>query len=218
MVWFPVDDAFHGHPKTRKAGLEAVGLWTVSGSFCMAYLTDGFVPEWFVKSLPRGLAMAKRLVEANLWYVGECDGERGFWFHDWKPWCTKEHVLAARENARQRKAKSRESHVTSRVTDAVSPWPIQSNPIQSNTLVTSSGELTQVEPPTFCPRHPTGTEKPCGACADARRTHEAWTQTQTENQLAHRRRLRQERESCQLCDENGMRETACGLTRCEHHA
>jgi len=108
MSWFPVDDAFHSHPKARRAGMEAIGLWTVSGSFCMAYLTDGFVPEWFVREKPRGLALAKRLVEAELWRVGRNGDEAGWWFHDWKPECTKEKVEEARAKARERKRKSRE--------------------------------------------------------------------------------------------------------------
>lgn len=143
MSWFPVDDAFHSHPKAQKAGDEALGMWARAGSHCMAYLTDGFVADWWVKQQARGNAKAKRLVAAGLWREGtNADGEQGFWFHDWKPECTKEHVLAAREKARLRKAKSRESQqesqgesrVTEPVTDAVSPpsclVPTQPNPTQ----------------------------------------------------------------------------------------
>ena len=119
MSWFPVDDAFHGHPKGRRAGLEAIGLWTVSGSYCMAYLTDGFVPAWFVHEKPKGKTLAKRLVDAGLWVPGEKDCEPGWWFHDWKPECTKAHIADVRKKARDRKAKSRESRGESRVTDGV---------------------------------------------------------------------------------------------------
>ncbi len=143
MSWFPVDDAFHSHPKAQKAGDEAIGMWTRAGSHCMAYLTDGFVAEWWVKQQPKGMAKAQRLLDAGLWRQGEnAEGEPGFWFHDWKAECTKSHILAARENARQRKAKSRESRgesqgesrVTGRVTERVSPPscldPTQPNPTQ----------------------------------------------------------------------------------------
>jgi hypothetical protein len=224
MPWFPVDDAFHGHPKARRAGFEAIGLWTVAGSYCMAYLTDGFVPEWFVKEKPRGVALAKRLVAAGLWRVGENDGEGGWWFHDWKPECTKAHVLAVRKNARQRKAKSRESQQMSRVTDDVTDAsclvPTQPNPIQSNNpVVTSGGELTQVPPPT-CPRHPSGTDKPCGACASARRQHEAWEVERDRverDELEKRRRQRSAAiAGCPLCDDNGLTETPSGMIRCTH--
>ena len=226
MVWFPVDDAFHSHPKARKAGDEALGMWARAGSYCMAYLTDGFVPDWWIKEQPNGPAKAERLVDARLWRRAKRGGEQGCQFHDWKPWCTKEHVESARENARQRKAKSRsesrsESRVTGRVTDAVSPWPIQSNPIHIP-LVTSRRGVTESnaresEPPSKCSKHINHTDPPpCGACADARRRHEAWQAAQQENQLAERRRIRAERNACPYCDDNGMRETPTGLLRCDH--
>jgi hypothetical protein len=78
---FRVDDGFHSHPKVRKAGLEAVGMWAVCGPYCTHYGTDGFVPEWFVKTWPKGTALAKRLVDANLWNPAERDGENGWQFH-----------------------------------------------------------------------------------------------------------------------------------------
>jgi hypothetical protein len=229
VSWFPVDDAFHTHPKSRKAGLEAVGLWTVSGSFCMAYLTDGFVPEWFVKEKPRGAALAKRLVEAGLWKAGKKAGESGWWFHQWKPECTKHHVEAAREKARQRKAKQRESQRESRVTDDVSPAsclvPTQPNPTQPiNTLVNSGGELTQVgdyePPPQFCPRHPNGTDEPCWACGQRRKERETWTADLPARRAELKRKLAVEMAekvaACPLCDEYGMRELSNGLARCNH--
>lgn len=84
MPWFNVDDGFHSHPKGRKAGLEAIGLWTIAGSYCMSYLTDGFVSEWVVKSWPKGPALAKKLVAVGLWIPTEKDGDKGFQFHDWE--------------------------------------------------------------------------------------------------------------------------------------
>lgn len=229
MPWFPVDDAFHSHPKARKAGLEAIGLWAVSGSFCMAYLTDGFVPEWFVREKPRGVTLAKRLIEANLWRLSECNGERGYQFHDWKPECTKAHVMDVREKARLRKAKSRESQQESRVTAAGQDVGVlgftQPNPTQPiNPLVTSSGGATEgntreTPPPTKCRKHINDNNPPnCRACADARRARDDWAQAMQQNELSRRRRLRLDRDACALCDENGMRETPNGLTRCNHQA
>lgn len=107
MSWFPVDDAFHSHPKARKAGLEALGLWTLAGSHCMAYLTDGFVADWWVKEKPRGAVLAKRLVAAGLWSPAEHDGEQGWQFHDWKVECTKAHVLAERRASAARQEVAR---------------------------------------------------------------------------------------------------------------
>ena len=82
MPHFRVDDALHSHPKARQAGLEAMGLWNMCGSYCMGYLTDGFVPEWYVKSWPKGPALAKRLVAVKLWYPATKDDEKGWQFHE----------------------------------------------------------------------------------------------------------------------------------------
>ena len=234
MSWFPVDDGAHSHPKFRKAGLAAVGLWTLSGSFCMNYLTDGFVPEWFVKQHPRGLALAKRLVDAKLWRRASRGDEKGWVFHDWKPECTKEYVEEVRANARERKRKSREMHresqqssrVTGRVTDAgrhadvlglVQPNPTQPNPL--TTWVDSGGELTQVsaEPPPPCRRHPNGTETPCGAC----KAHRLWVRAQETaregDQLRAKRRERLRADSCPDCHGTNTVEVGDNAARkCDH--
>lgn len=83
MAFFNVDDQFHGHPKARRAGLAAVGLWTVAGSHCRAYKSDGFVPLWFVAGWPSGKRLAQALVDADLWHECEQEGEQGYRFHDW---------------------------------------------------------------------------------------------------------------------------------------
>lgn len=223
MSWFPVDDALHSHPKAQKAGDKALGMWTRAGAYCMAYLTDGFIPDWWIKQQPRGAAKAKRLVEAELWRRGEKDGESGWWFHDWRPENTKTNVLAARENARQRKARSRESQQTSRVTDTVTGHVTDAsclglthaNPTQSiNPVVDSGGELSQVGP--TCPRHPHGTQQPCGACADARRRYELTENRRTENEIATRRRAREVREACMFCDEQGWLLGSDPVVKCIH--
>lgn len=109
MAFFLVDDQFHGHPKARKATLEAVGLWTVAGSHCTAYKTDGFVPEWFVTNWPKGKQVAARLVTAGLWRKGESEGEQGYWFHDWLDiHRTATELEAERERARDRQRKRRQ--------------------------------------------------------------------------------------------------------------
>lgn len=82
MPHFRVDDALHSHPKARQAGLEAMGLWNLCGSYCMCYLTDGFVPDWYVKSWPKGAALAKKLVAVKLWKPAKKDGENGWQFHE----------------------------------------------------------------------------------------------------------------------------------------
>jgi hypothetical protein len=233
MSWFPVDDAAHSHPKMRHAGLEAVGLWVVSGSFCMAYLTDGFVPEWFVKEKPRGITLAKRLVEAGLWRAGENGKETGWWFHDWKPECTKAEIQKAREKARLRKQKSRELHA-----DAVRPvtrdetrddtvssrgclGPTQPNPTQPiNPLVTSSGRVTESNardaPPT-CRRHPNGTDNPCGTCAARRQWERQAAEAAKADELKAKRQARKRAENCPHCHGTNVIEIGDNAVRkCDH--
>ena len=70
---------FHAHPKVRRAGLKAVGLWTIANSWCRDHHKNGFVPDEFVKESPE---VAQRLVDAGLWL--RVDG--GFRFKDWGEW------------------------------------------------------------------------------------------------------------------------------------
>lgn len=113
MPHFRVDDALHSHPKAQRAGDDAMGMWVRAGSFCMAYLTDGFVPDWWVKQQPKGIAKAKKLVTVGLWEGGaERDGETGYQFHDFVGpgrQDSREKIEADRELARKRKQKSRQS-------------------------------------------------------------------------------------------------------------
>ena len=112
MPHFRVDDALHSHPKARKAGFEAMGMWVLAGSYCMAYLSDGFVPDWWVKEKPKGTALAKRLVAAGFWHCAEKDGEQGYQFHEFTgPGRndSREQILAEREKWRKRKESQRAS-------------------------------------------------------------------------------------------------------------
>ena len=151
MAWYKVDDQLHSHPKARRAGLEAMGLWTLAGSHCMSYLTDGFVEEWFIDSWPHGRDLASRLVAVGLWLV--VDG--GWQFHDWEKYQpTKVSVQSDRAAAAERKRRqrargedgryeSRESHaVTSAVTDGVSHAERSSTPSPSPSPSPSPDPLT----------------------------------------------------------------------------
>jgi hypothetical protein len=102
VAFFNVDDQFHGHPKRRKAGWAAIGLWTTAGSWCRAYKRDGFVPadlinEWKAKRL------ADQLVAADLWFLCHEGGEDGYRFHDWLDInSASDEVERQREKARER--------------------------------------------------------------------------------------------------------------------
>jgi hypothetical protein len=112
MPWFKIDDTLHNHPKARKAGLAAVGLFTVGGSFCMAYKTDGFVPKWYVLSWPQGLKLANYLVTAGVpagfWEPVIKNGEEGWLVHDWEDYQpSADEIESDRKNARERQRKRR---------------------------------------------------------------------------------------------------------------
>ena len=53
MTWFKVDDGIHSHPKFLDVSLAAVGLWTMCGAWCSAYLTDGQITRRQVQRLGR---------------------------------------------------------------------------------------------------------------------------------------------------------------------
>jgi hypothetical protein len=88
VTWFKVDDTLCSHSKPRQAGLAAIGLWTVAGSWCGDQLSDGQVPEWYVASWPSGKRLARQLVAARLWHepghaCPDCPAiTEGYVFHD----------------------------------------------------------------------------------------------------------------------------------------
>ena len=87
MPWFYVDDHFHEHRKPRQAGLAAVGLWTLAGSWCADNLTDGFVPADVARRWPKNAAEHRAtttaLTKVGLWVPGSVHGETGWHYHDW---------------------------------------------------------------------------------------------------------------------------------------
>ncbi|MGH3495064.1 MAG: hypothetical protein ACRDQ1_17770, partial [Sciscionella sp.] len=111
MTWFKVDDSFHSHAKTLKAGNAALGLWVRCGSHCAQHLTDGFVPRE-IALLYGTTALAARLVEAGLWRPVD-----GGWamhdYHDYNP--SAEKVQAERHAATQRQRSAREAAKSRRV-------------------------------------------------------------------------------------------------------
>jgi hypothetical protein len=234
MPHFRVDDALHSHPKAQRAGDEAMGMWARAGSFCMAYLTNGFVPEWWVKQQPKGVAKAKKLVEVGLWHDGaELDGEKGYQFHEFVGpgrQDSREKIEADRELARKRKQKSRgtsqqESHTESqrdtpcdergesRRSPGYIPNPTQPNPVLP--VVNSVGEGHESNardpnaPPPRCPKHPSPDhDEPCRACKAVREHDEANAGQRAREAETRRRRERDHRRAairaCRLCDLNGQ--------------
>lgn len=110
--WFYVDDQFEGHAKVgeipRKIRTEAIGLWTLAGSWCARMLTDGFVPASKVEDFCGTKRAVDALIAARLWAPHEVDGKRGFVFVDWAQWqTTKEAVLADRAANAKRQERHR---------------------------------------------------------------------------------------------------------------
>ena len=103
VTWFRVDDNLCGNKKPRRAGLAAMGLWTIAGSYSSQQGLGGFIPQWYVETWPSGLKLATKLVEAGLWSPSEHDGDAGWEFHDWEQ-CnpSREKVEQDRSAARKR--------------------------------------------------------------------------------------------------------------------
>ena len=124
-------EEFLAHPKTRKAirlaGSDALAMWIALKGFCSANMTDGFVPDDEIPSLPCSPKRHGRALKALL----ECgsvgrDGtlgsglvdrvNNGWQLHDYLDHANSStHEGDRREKARQRKRRSREKmshHVT----------------------------------------------------------------------------------------------------------
>lgn len=166
MVWFKVDDSFWSHPKVLPLSSDAVALWVRAGAYCAQQLTDGHVSMQALRMLADRDA-AVELTNAGLWDLA--DG--GFQFHDWAEYQpTREHVLAERAKATERKRKSRtasraqsrpESRRDTRGTDAVIG-------VRASTPKPPALDPATLSP--FCPKHtPAGPGgRSCRACGDAK--------------------------------------------------
>jgi len=129
MTYFKVDDHFHSHPKILDLGLEAIGLWTLAGSWSGEQLTDGFIPARLIARLGGSQETTQALVDAGLWEVRE----GGFIFHDWDAHNqTKAQVIESREAWRSKKEKQR-GYRTSANKDDVSSLdaPLSVNSVDS---------------------------------------------------------------------------------------
>jgi len=79
VTWAKLDDQFHDHPKVESCSFAARGLWATALSWCVDRLTDGFVPNAWLRTHEAPQELADELVSAGLW---EPTG-KGYQFHDW---------------------------------------------------------------------------------------------------------------------------------------
>lgn len=129
MTYFKVDDHFHSHPKILDLGLDAVGLWTLAGSWSGEQLTDGFIPNSLIARLGGSQETALALVNAGLWEITE----GGYVFHDWDAHNqTKAQVIESRELWRSKKEKQRGYRTSAKKDDASSlDAPLSVNSVDS---------------------------------------------------------------------------------------
>lgn len=105
MPWFKVDDGFHGHPKVVELELASVGLWTLAGSWCAKYLTDGRITSKTVQRLGGDGRLIGELVEARLWVETPDDPDYDFAFKDWSAYQPLKEVVEAERSAAQERMK-----------------------------------------------------------------------------------------------------------------
>lgn len=83
MPWFNADDKMRGHPKVRVAGLEAIGLWVVCGTYSSSIGTPGYITRQDVRIFTSKRKPITQLIKSGLWealndgYAFHGDGE--FW-------------------------------------------------------------------------------------------------------------------------------------------
>jgi hypothetical protein len=114
MPWFRLEDSFHLHPKVRKAGNAATGLWVRCGTYSSQYLTDGHVPAEVAHDYGRTREI-EALLAARLW-VENGDGFLMPDYLEYNP--SAEQVRADRVAARERQQRAREAARRRRETGA----------------------------------------------------------------------------------------------------
>jgi hypothetical protein len=167
MTWFKVDDGLHDHRKVRAAGVPAMGLWLLAGTWSSDNETDGFVPRSVIgRWVGSSGTLPKQLVKAGLWETAEQDGEPGWRFHDWAAWQpTRADLETKRQAAKDRMSRIRNARGSKEVRANVpaneqenfadrSPYPdpTRPDPTRKNYLLTlisrlAAGDARGSEPP-----------------------------------------------------------------------
>ena len=148
MSWFKVDDKLHSHKKAARAGVAAMGLWVLAGSWCSDQETDGFIPDYMVRRIdPDGFDLGSLLVRANLWERAENDGDEGFQFRDWAEYQpTRADKEAEREAARERMRTVRKARKIKEVQPGSREQQVERSTEQETMFAVSSGNPDPTRP------------------------------------------------------------------------
>ncbi|MFF9894929.1 hypothetical protein [Streptomyces longispororuber] len=116
MAWFALDDGFDTHPKVRKAGNAAVGVFVRLGVHATRHLTEGHLDGDIVRSYGTGPNIRKLLTVGMLHEHGHAcprcpqPAEGDFVIHDYLDYNkSRAQIEAAREAARKRQNRGREN-------------------------------------------------------------------------------------------------------------
>lgn len=116
MPWFALDDGFDTHPKVRKAGNAAVGLFVRLGVHATKHLTEGQLDGVIVRDYGTPATVRKLIAVGMLHEHGHAcprcpqPAEDGFVIHDYLDYNkSRAQIEAAREAARKRQNRGRES-------------------------------------------------------------------------------------------------------------
>ncbi|MFD5814370.1 hypothetical protein [Streptomyces sp. NPDC127038] len=116
MAWFALDDGFDTHPKVRKAGNAAVGLFVRLGVHATRHLTEGHLDGDIVRSYGTEPNVRKLIAVGMLHGAGHAcprcqqpaDGD--YVIHDYLDYNkSRAQIEAAREAARKRQNRGRET-------------------------------------------------------------------------------------------------------------
>lgn len=128
MPWFALDDGFDTHPKVRKAGNAAVGLFVRLGVHATRHLTEGHLDGDIVRSYGTE-PNVRKLIAVGMLHAHSHDcprclqpAEGDFVIHDYLDYNkSRAQIEAARENARKRQNRGRETARSNRNARAFEP-------------------------------------------------------------------------------------------------